>query len=98
MSFKATRKKVLDCLNGGLIQHEDREDIDVKNLLETGQVTTVDVSNIIGRSSGNEYSHSPHHLDSSIDVHIIKTRHSGKNWYVKWYFVDPDTVFISVHN
>ena len=57
-----------------------------------------DVAGIIGRSRGDAYSSSPHHLDASVDVHIIKTTHSGKDWYVKWYFVDPSSVFISVHN
>lgn len=98
MSFNAVKKKVLDCLKKGLVQHEERNDIDEKNLLAVGQVSLTDVSAIVGRSRGNQHSSSPHHLDSNIDVHVIKTKLSGKDWYIKWYFVDPDTVFISVHN
>mgnify|MGYP003327342775 CR=1 FL=1 len=73
-------------------------DIDVKNLLEIGQVSLEEVGEIIGRSRGNDYSSSLHHFDSSITVHIIKTRRAGHNWYVKWYFVEPNSVFISVHH
>lgn len=98
MSFKEVKKKVLNCLEKGLIEHEERNDIDVKNLLATGQVTVGQVSSMIGRSRGNEYSSSPHYVVSDIDVHIVKTRSEGKDWYVKWYFVEPNTVFISVHN
>jgi len=57
-----------------------------------------EVAEIIGRSRGNDYSSSLHHFDSSITVHIIKTRLAGHNWYVKWYYVEPNSVFISVHH
>jgi hypothetical protein len=98
MGFKDVKKEVINCLNNGLVLHEARNDINIKNLLETGVVSNDDVINILAKSKGNEYSCSAHHMDGSIDVHIIKVQVQGINWYVKWYFSEPDSVFISVHN
>lgn len=98
MGFKSVKSKILDCLARGDISHEQRNDIDIKNLLATGQVSANEVSEILGRARGDSYSSSPHHIIASIDVHIVKTRYAGKAWYIKWYFVDPSSVFISVHH
>ena len=98
MGFKSVKAKVLDCLERGDISHEQRGDIDIKNLLATGQVSPSKVAEILGRARGDSYSSSPHHLADSIDVHVVKTRYAGKEWYIKWYFVDPSSVFISVHH
>jgi hypothetical protein len=97
MGFKDAKRQVIECLNDGLVSHEQRNDIDVKNLLAMGQVSLDEVAEIIGRSRGDSYSSSPHHFDSSIEVHIVKTRRAGQDWYIKWYFVEPNSVFISVH-
>ena len=97
MGFKEVKKKVIECLDNGFVIHEARNNIDIKNLLSTGAVSISEVTTIIGRARGNDYSSSAHHFDSDIDVHIIKTNHSAKDWYIKWYFTEPDCVFISVH-
>ncbi|MCF2949369.1 hypothetical protein L0668_14715 [Paraglaciecola aquimarina] len=98
MGFKNVKSQVLACLASGNIQHEQRQTIDVKNLLVTGQVSEDDVSDIIARAKGTEYELSKHHVISAIDVHILKTHYRGKNWYIKWYFIEPDSIFISVHH
>lgn len=98
MGFKDIKKEVINCLNNGLVLYESRNDIDIKNLLETGFVSNYDVAKMLAQSKGNEYSCSPHHFDLSTDVHIIKIQIQGRNWYIKWYFSEPDSVFISVHN
>lgn len=98
MGFRDAKRKVLDCLNNGNVLHEARGDIDIKNLLSTGVVSTSDVVKILAASRGNSYKSSPHHWDSNIEVHIISTTFLEKKWYVKWYFSEPDSVFISVHN
>jgi len=97
MGFKEVKSKVIWCLENGYVLHEERNNIDVKNLLSTGTVSLSEIVSIIGRARGNTYSCSPHHFDATIDVHVIKTRHSGENWYIKWYFTEPNCVFISVH-
>ena len=98
MGFKAVKAKILDCLQRGDVSHEQRGDIDIKNLLAIGQVSLGDVADIIARARGDAYTSSPHHFDASIKVHVVKTRHGGQSWYIKWYFVDPSSVFISVHH
>ena len=98
--FKEAKKKAIECLQNGNIRHEsERADIDVKNLLHTGAVTPEKVAEILGKSRGDEYKCSPHHSVESIEVHIVTRRRANKReWYIKWYFIEPNTVFISVHN
>ena len=91
-------RKTLACLNTGHILHEERNSINTKNLLSTGGISIDQISNIIGRSRGDNYTCSPHHFDRSIDVHIIKSRLLNKNWYIKWYFLEPNCIFISIHH
>lgn len=98
MGFKSVKSKVIDCLNNGNVLHEGRGNINIKNLLSTGVVSNADVVKLLASSRGDSYTTSPHHWDSSIDVHVISTRILGKKWYIKWYFSEPNSVFISVHN
>ncbi len=99
MGFTAAKRQVVDCLRTGQFLHEVRGEINVKNLLAIGSISANDVADIISRSKGGNYSTSPHDFDSKVDVHILKNiEHSGLVWYVKWYFSDPNSVFISVHN
>lgn len=98
MGFKDVKNKVISCLNTGNILHEERGEIDIKNLLAIGAVSISEVAQIIKRARGDSYSSSPHHFDATIDVHVLKTEFAGLQWYIKWYFADPDSVFISVHN
>jgi len=98
MGFKVVKKRILECLNSGSILHAERNNIDIKNLLATGAVSIAEVATIIGGTRGNCYSCSPHHYDSNVDVHVLETTISGVDWYIKWYFSDPNSVFISVHN
>jgi len=97
MAFREVKSKVIECLENGCVLHEERNNIDVKNLLSTGAISINEVTTIIGRARGNSYACSSHHYDAKIDVHILKTTHSGQQWYIKWYFIEPDCVFISVH-
>ena len=93
MGYKDVKKKVLDALASRAFSHEVRDDIDVKNLLQTGEITPDEVFRLIKASSGTDHSSSPHHSVKGVEVHVIKC----KKWYIKFYFVDPDTIFISVH-
>ena len=98
MGLRDVKAKVLACLEAGAVSHEQRSSIDIKNRLATGQFTLHGVAAVIGQDRGNQYRSSPHHLVSSVDVHVITARRKGKDWYIKWYFVEPDCVFISVHH
>jgi hypothetical protein len=98
MGFKEAKARVLNCLFTGHVLHEERGSIDIKNLFATGCISVEEAAQITGRSTGNNYSCTPHHFNKDIDVHVIRTRYSGQRWYIKWYFLGPDTVFISFHH
>lgn len=91
--FKAVTSAVVTALQAGAYLHVARGDIEVKNLLAVGAVSASEVVDIISACSGRHYSSSPHHAVPSIEVHVLR-RHS---WYIKFYFIEPQTWFISVH-
>ena len=93
MGFAEAKKEVLKALSTGAYQHEARNDIDVKNLLATGQVSAEFVGGLIRKCNGNDHRMSPHDMMRSITVHVLKK----DGWYVKFYFLAPDAWFISVH-
>lgn len=94
MGFKEAKRRLIAALITGAYQHEsDRSDIDTKNLLLTGKVTATEICDVMKRSQGRNHSSSPHHHVPGVEVHVI----TRDGWYVKFYFVDPDTIFISVH-
>ncbi len=98
MGFNGVKRQVLECLSNGNVLHQERQEIDVKNRLAVGQITLDEVASVIGRAKGSDHSVSPHHQVKDIAVHIVKTWHGGQRWYIKWYFVEPNSVFISVHH
>jgi hypothetical protein len=91
--FKTVKSDVVNCLREGRFQHEFRGSIDTKNVLSTGEISVDDVIKLILKTKGFEYECRPHHMVSGVDVHILKP----DNWYIKFYFVEPDVMFISVH-
>lgn len=93
MGFSDIKSKVIVALDNGSYLHESRSDINVKNLLATGQVSAEQVRRILGNCTSQHCQTSPHDRVPSVDVHVIKK----DGWYIKFYFVDPDTMFISVH-
>ena len=98
MGFNEAKGKIVECLETGDFRHEERNDIDIKNLLATGKVTTREVLKIILRAKGVSYGCSGHHFDDTVLVHLIETNFEGKRWYIKWYVLEPNVWFISVHN
>lgn len=93
IGFRAVKRNVLACLLAGRYQHEARSSITEKNKLQTGEVSAQFVHSLVRQSTGLDHSCSPHHRHPSIIIHVIRTQ----GWYIKFYFVDPDTMFISVH-
>ena len=94
MGFKEAKKNILSALGEGNFEHEARVDIDAKNMLATGEVSVDELCAVIKKCNGNDHSSGPHHMAKSVTVHVLKK--SG--WYIKFYFLKPDAVFISVHN
>ena len=93
MGFKKIKKTVIAALRNGTFQHEVRGDIDVKNLLSTGAVSASFVDQLLSNCTNDHLETSPHHHVAAIDVHVV----TKDGWYIKFYFVDPLTMFISVH-
>ncbi|QXI40096.1 hypothetical protein [Pseudomonas xantholysinigenes] len=91
--FKAVRHAVIAALESGRYLHAARGNIEVKNLLALGVVSAGEVIEIIRACDGNHHSSSPHHAVLDIEVHVLR-RHG---WYIKFYFIEPHTWFISVH-
>ena len=97
MGFKEIKYQVIECLKQGNFLHAQRKDIDIKNLLAAEEITIKKLINILKQTRGSEYKSSPHHCISSVTVHIVKTSYSGVKWYIKWYFIAPNSIFISIH-
>ena len=93
MGFKDAKRDVLSALASGAYRHEERGDIDLKNLLATGVVSPERVIEVINKSRGHDHSSSPHHIVADIDVHVIRR----EGWYIKFYVLAPNVWFISVH-
>lgn len=91
--FKKAKADVLVALNSGNYLYEIRNKIEVKNKLSTGEITATDVAHLVKKAKGFNHSMSPHHSVPSVLVHTITV----DGWYIKFYFIDPDTFFISVH-
>lgn len=93
MSFKEIRRRAIEAIRAGKIQHEARGEIEEKNLLLVGDVTIDQVIHLLHACRGTQYSSSPHHLVPKIEVHIFKPETkldstSAKTfWYVKLYFL-----------
>lgn len=103
MGLNDVRSRAIECLRSGTIQHAARDNIDEKNLLKTGAVTVDLVIKLMNATKGSEYSTTSHVDAPDVDVHVCKpmARAEGEDekssWYLKFYFIDPDLIFISVH-
>ena len=93
IGFREAQRAVIAALESGEYQHVSRGDIDVKNLLATGEVSASEVADVVRSCRGGHHTSSPHHAVVAIEVHVLK-RHG---WYIKFFFIEPDTWFISVH-
>jgi len=87
------KRAVIDALLSGDFQFAARRDLPLKNLLAMGMVSPTFVADIIRSSRGGDYACSPLHGKHTIDCHLIRSQ----GWYIKVYFLEPDTWFVSVH-
>ena len=91
--FMAVKRGVIEALATGRYQFEARREISVKNLLATGEVSAAALVAALRRCTGSDHASSSHHRVPGIVVHVIK----AGGWYLKFYFLEPETWFISVH-
>ena len=95
MGFKDDKRRVISDLISGNFQHVPRNRIsaDEKNKLQTGEVTAAFVANLLKQCRSTHWVSAPHHGDNRVTVHIVIVQ----GWYIKFYYVNPTTIFISVH-
>jgi hypothetical protein len=103
VGFKTAKQSVLQALDASIagksvVFHEQRHDQRDKNLLQSGDVSLQEVRDVLGRANGTEHDESSHHNVSSITVHVVKRSEYGVFWYIKWYMLEPNLWFISVHH
>ncbi|PYC39961.1 hypothetical protein DMX08_08040 [Pseudomonas protegens] len=91
--FRKVRRDLINALQNGDYLHAARGSIEVKNLLATGEVSVGQLIEVIGACRGPDHSCSAHHSVPGIAVHVLKKA----GWYIKFYFIEPDVWFISVH-
>lgn len=89
------KRKAIEKLLNNSIRHEERE-YD-KNLFARGVVSKNDIIQIFLYSRGDQHSTSGHYFLEGVTVHIIRAVGKYDGYYVKFYFVEPDIWFISVH-
>lgn len=94
MGFKEIKKQAIDCIKCDHIKHIER-DLD-KNLFADGLISSDEMIKIISSCNGDCYECSKHHF-MDIDVHILKPNGRYDGLYVKFFFIEPDVIFISVH-
>ncbi|OUM29944.1 hypothetical protein B8W72_17685 [Pseudomonas putida] len=93
IGFREAQRAVIEALESGEYQHVSRGDIDLKNLLATGEVSACEVAEVVRSCRGIHHASSPLHAVAAVEVHVLKR--NGR--YIKFFFIEPDTWFISVH-
>ncbi|PMY59935.1 hypothetical protein C1Y31_29735 [Pseudomonas sp. FW305-25] len=91
--FRQVRRDLISALQTENYLHAARGSIEIKNLLATGEVSARQLIEVISACKGTDHSCSAHHSVPGIAVHVLKKA----GWYIKFYFIEPDAWFISVH-
>ncbi len=78
IGFREAQRAVMAALETGMYQHVSRGDIDLKNLLATGEVSAREVAEVVRSCRGIHHASRPHHAVAAIDVHVLKR----EGWYI----------------
>jgi hypothetical protein len=99
VGFRDVKRQAIHCLERGYVLHAmDRKGIDVKNLLAMGVVSIAEVADLIRQTKGFQYEKGGAvHGCAEIEMHIMKPVKDGRRWYLKFYFIEPNIIFMSVH-
>jgi hypothetical protein len=93
IGFKEAKRRAIEALRNKTYQVEGRREIETKNLLYSKVVSEEDIIDVISKCRGQDHEMRPHDMAKTVDVHILLK----DGWYIKFYFLDPETFFISVH-
>lgn len=91
----ALQIKIIQCLTEGNIQNEHRPND--KNVFKSGKLSIDKLIEMIYQTTDQQYEHSLHHVLEKVKVYILKPVIENEEWYIKFYFIEPDCWFISVH-
>jgi hypothetical protein len=97
VGFKEIRAVLILCLQNGQYDHEVRDDMQTKNCLFNGTVTVSQVIDMVLACTGSDHESSPLHANVKVLAHVLKPKGAYLGWYIKFYYVDPNSIFISVH-
>lgn len=93
IGFKEAKRRAIEALRNRTYQIAQRQQIETKNLLYDNAVSEEDVIEVIIKCRGQDHEMRPHDTVKTVDVHILKK----DGWYIKFFFLDPETFFLSVH-
>ncbi|RBI72289.1 hypothetical protein DQW77_11060 [Roseovarius sp. TE539] len=93
MDSRRQKRRAIEALRNKTYQIAERQEIETKNLLYGNSVSEEDVIEIIIKCRGQDHEIRPHDMIKTVDVHILRK----DGWYIKFYFLDPETFFLSVH-
>ncbi|MDD9724578.1 hypothetical protein PVV74_03825 [Roseovarius sp. SK2] len=93
IGFKEAKRRAIEALRNKTYQIAERREIETKNLLYDNSVSEEDVIKVNSKCRGQDHEMRPHDMVKTVDVHILRK----DGWYIKFYFLDPDTFFLSVH-
>jgi hypothetical protein len=97
MGFKDVRMLLIEALESGQFEVEERNDIDEKNLLAAEKISPEFVIRLLLRCTGREYESRKHHSRPHVLCHVFTPVLDDERWYVKAFFVSARAIFISVH-
>jgi hypothetical protein len=95
LGFREVKALAIQKIREGKIEHVPRE-FD-KNEYAQGLLSDDQVIAMIQSCRGDRYEVQPHHAIKSVPVHILKPLGKYDGYYVKFYFLEPDVWFLSVH-
>ena len=93
INFKEAKRRAIEALRNKTYQVAQRREIDTKNLLSNNTVSEADIIDVIEKCRGQDHEMRSHDTIKTVAVHILRK----DGWYIKFYFIDPDTFFLSVH-
>ena len=93
IGFKEAKRRAIEALRNKTYQIAERREIETKNLLYGNSISEEDVIEIISKCRGQDHEMRPHDMVKTVDIHILRK----DGWYIKFYFLDPETFFLSVH-
>lgn len=93
IGFREAKQRAIEALRNKTYQIAERREIETKNLLYGNSISEEYVIEIISKCRGQDHEMRPHDMVKTVDVHIFRK----DGWYIKFYFLDPETFFLSVH-